>query len=149
MSWRSIQLGNRLCDQDQIIINLFQGRTVKYIGQDFEFSKNLNLDPVSKNIVAIFNRDGWLSDLLNFIESSIKNSTEFYVGINRYIILGNDTNIIFTDGSSDTLIDFISQYVDSLGFFISKSGSFDQDQGKYFNFVQPLTWIYGTNKSNQ
>jgi hypothetical protein len=149
MSWRSIQLGERLCDQDQLIINLFQGRTVNYIGNDDEFSKNLNLDPASKNIIAIFNHAGWLSDLLKFIESSIKDADEFYIGINRYTILGNDIDIMFADGNSSTLIDFILQYTDSLGFSISKSGSFDQDQGRYFNFVQPITWVYGTNKRNR
>lgn len=148
MNLRTIQLANKLCDQDRIIIEMFGDRPVKYIGRDNEFSKNLNTDINSKSVIAVFNQQGWLSDLLGFIELSIKNCEEFYIGINRYQILGNNTIYKFDTGSSESLLKCIEELLTKLGYVITKSGSMDNDQGKYFNFIQPLTWIYGTNKSN-
>jgi hypothetical protein len=149
MSWRTVQLKDDLCDQDRLILNLFNGRPVQYIGTDIEFSKHLNLSKHAQSIVLIFNRTAWLSELIEFIEQTLtsKQGQEFYIGINRYCICGNDTNIEFDTNTSQDLIKFISQRINTLGYTIIDSGSFDQDQGKYFNFIQPLTWIYGTNKN--
>lgn len=91
MTWRTVQLGNKLCDQDHIILNLFKNRPVKYIGNDHDFSKNLNIDTNSKSVIAIFNHPAWLSEFLIFVKKSIRDSEEFYLGINRYQLLGNDT----------------------------------------------------------
>jgi hypothetical protein len=148
MTWRFTQLNGRLCDQDKLIVNLFQNRPVRYIGNDTEFAQHLNLDSKSTSVVAIFNRSGWLSELINFIDQSVSGSTEFYVGINRYSLLGNDTDCQFENGHSNTLIEFIKSNLNNLGYSVTQSGFIDDDKGKYFNFVQPLTWIYGTNKSN-
>ena len=148
MSWRTVQLGNALCSQDQLIIKLFNNRPVRYIGSDTVFAKNLQLDHKSSSVVAVFNSSGWLTDLLQFIEKSIRNSDEFYIGINRYHVIGNNTTHNFTDGSGKTLINFVSQYLNTLGYVVLDSGHMDHDEGKYFNFVQPLTWVYGTIADN-
>jgi hypothetical protein len=121
---------------------------VNYIGKDTEFAQHLNVDPNSKSVVVVVNLPIWMSDLLDFITESIQNSNEFYIGVNRYCILGNDTTHKFDHGSSDVLIELINRTVLHLGFVIDKSGYMDNDQGRYFNFIQPLTWAYGTNKSN-
>jgi hypothetical protein len=147
-SWRYVQLENRLCDQDKVILNLFQDRPVKYVGNDKEFALNLNLDINSTSTIAIFNHSGWFSDLIDFVHASVVGTTEFYVGINRYCLLGNDTQQYFKNGNSDVLIDFIKSELSVLGYIITQSGFMDNDKGRYFNFVQPLTWVYGTNKSN-
>ena len=39
MSWRSVQLGDAICAQDQLILDLFQNQCVKYQGHDVEFAK--------------------------------------------------------------------------------------------------------------
>lgn len=148
MSIRDIQLGNLLCDQDKLILSLFDNIPVKYIGTDKNFSKNLIVDDNSKFVIAIFNNPGYLSDLINFIKENISNCNTFYVGINRYFILGNDTNFIFENGSSEKLIKFLKICLENINFEITKYGHFDNDCGQYFNFIQPLTWIYGKNKSN-
>jgi hypothetical protein len=148
MRWRTVQLGNRLCDQDQLILDLFGNRPVKYLGSDLTFAKNLNIDSNSTTVVAVFNSPGWLTDLLDFIQSSINNSNEFYIGINRYCLIGNNTTHSFINGDGKTLIDFIGNRISKLGYTITKSGHMDNDNGKHFNFVQPLTWIYGTNNCN-
>lgn len=150
MSWRTVQLNDNLCDQDLLILDLFKNKSVRYIGKDTEFSQHLTVSEDAKNVVAIFNQPGWLSDLLAFI-NDIVNTTEledFYVGINRYCLYGNDTDIAFPENStSRDLIDLLTKKFNSYGFVVTKFGVNDQDQGKYFNFVQPITWIYGTNKN--
>lgn len=146
-SWRSIQLGNDNCDQDNIILELYNNVPVKYIGKDLEFASKLVLDESSQHIVAIFNTSGWVSDFVEFI-LTLKNAQSFYLGVNRYRILGNDTTLTFdySKSSGQTIIDLVGKLLPN--FNIVKSGFFDNDLGRYFNFVQPLTWIYATNKSN-
>lgn len=146
-SWRSVQLGNDNCDQDNIILGLYKNVPVKYIGPDLEFASKLVLDENSKHIVAIFNTANWLSTFIEFV-LNLEHATSFYLGVNRYTIQGNDTNLTFdySKPSGQTIIELVGKILPN--FNIVKSGSFDNDQGRYFNFVQPLTWIYATNRSN-
>ena len=146
MSWRYTQLEDKNCDQDNIILDLFKNTTVKYLGSDNEFASRLNLDNNSTNIVAVINHPIWLSDLVDFI-NDLNSAASFYIGINRYHILGNDTSIEFDKNklSGENIINLIKSV--ATAHTIIKSGFFDEDQGRYFNFVQPLTWDYGTNNN--
>lgn len=147
VSWRFVQLKETNCDQDNIILNLYKDVPVKYIGSDSEFSSRLVLDDSSSHVVAIFNSAGWLSEFIDFVQS-LNSADSFYLGINRYIILGNDTNLKFdcSQPAGKCFIDLVGKVLPS--FDIKKSGYFDDDHGRYFNFVQPLTWVYATNRSN-
>ena len=145
MSWRSVQLGTSNCDQDEVILNLYKNVPVNYIGTDTEFAQKLTLDPLSKHAVAVFNKPSWLSDFINFVYD-LKQYETFYLGINRYFILGNDTTLVYdtvnrTD--SENLIFLVKQALPNCN--ILQSGFYDNDKGRYFNFVQPLTWLYGAN----
>jgi hypothetical protein len=146
MTWRLVQLDNALCDQDQVILSIYKDRPVKYIGNDDEFTKHLLIDSNSKDVVAVFNTDSWLSDLVSFVKN-LGAYDSFYLGINRYVIQGNDTNFVFdlSKPNGQQLLELVSIILPQ--FDIIKSGYFDDDQGKYFNFIQPLTWIYAANKS--
>lgn len=147
MSWRSIQLQQQLCDQDQMILDLFQGSTVKYVGDDSEFKLLLNTDYTSSNLVLIINYNVWCSDIIKVCQTHLTGAiNNFYIGINRYRVQGNDTNNQFVTGNGHgrDIINLISTVVEQLGYSVTKSGSYDNDQGRYFNFVQPLTWVYGT-----
>ena len=92
MSWRTIQLGDSNCDQDQIILDLYKDTAVNYIGNDPDFARKLTLDTDSEHAVAVFNQPGLLSDFIDFVQQLAEYKT-FYLGINRYFILGNDTTI--------------------------------------------------------
>ena len=146
MSWRSIQLNQQLCDQDRLILDLFQDSTVKYVGDDNEFKLLLNNDRTSSNLVLIINYNVWCSDIIKLCQIHLTESIDnFYIVINRYRILGNDTTEQFLTGAgySRDIINMISTVVERLGYSITKHGFYDHDQGRHFNFVQPLTWVYG------
>ena len=66
-----------------------------------------------------------------------------YLSVNRYCLLGNDTNLI-VNNIDDLLAQIISQY----GFDIIKKSNTERDLGRYFNFVQPITWAYGNKITN-
>ena len=145
MTWRSTQLDGKLCDQDRIILNLFGHDSVKYVGNDYEFASLLNISNESKQLILIVNHPVWASELYNALSSHLCHPIDkFYVGINRYCVLGNDTNV-----SAGTLLELVEKFVNILNYRVTQSGKFDNDQGQYFNFVQPLTWIYGSNASDQ
>lgn len=151
MSWRSTQLNGQLCDQDKKILDLFGNDPVRYIGNDLEFAKYLNVQPTAPRIVLIFDRAQWLHNIVKqcqqYLTADIK---EFYIGINRYSILGNNTDMILIgqgQAGSD-IIRILEKIVNGCGFTVTDQGHFDNDQGRYFNFVQPLTWIYGHNATN-
>jgi hypothetical protein len=151
MTWRITQLGSSLCDQDQLILNLFRNKKVQYVGADMEFAKNLHQDCNSKNLILIINRPMWVSSLLDICKKYVSDPIDtFYIGINRYVIKGNDTVTEFVNSSQfgNDIITLVSWQLQQQGYIVSKSGSFDQDLGRYFNFVQPLTWIYGNKNSN-
>jgi hypothetical protein len=60
-------------------------------------------------------------------------------------VLGNDTNLQITHSRtpSDALIIFVKQVVTDLNYTVVNSGAYNNDRGRYFNFIQPLTWVYG------
>jgi hypothetical protein len=152
MNGRFIQLGNNLCDQDLKILSLFSNKPVRYVGDDFEFSKTLNISESSANLILVLNQPMWCSDIINccteMLDASVDN---FYIGINRYLVLGNDTNkqLCISNNNSQDLINFLTGVVQSLGFEVIDCGFFNNDLGRNFNFVQPLTWIFGTNATNR
>jgi hypothetical protein len=146
MSWRYTQLGDQMCDQDQLILELFNGVNVNYVGPDFEFRSQLKHDPGSARLILILNRPMWTSEIISACRTHLTNNIElFYIGVNRYQVLGNDTNTFIknTKNTGGDLIEYITNIIKKQGFVVSKTGQFDNDQGRYFNFVQPLTWIYG------
>ena len=145
MSWRSIQLDKSLCDQDQLILDLFAGMPVNYIGHDDEFKQHLDISSTAANLILIFNKRIWVSDIHKTLEKHLTDPIKkFYIGINRYSVIGNDTNIDATH-----LLELIEKFLNKLNYQVEKTGKFDQDCGQYFNFVQQLTWIYGSAKENQ
>lgn len=151
MTWRSLQLRSGDCTQDSIVLNLFQGKTVRYVGTDKEFEKRLQLDPASKNLIAVVNRSIWLSELIEFIKVNLSVPTEsFYFGVNRYLVQGNDTTVEFdpNQASGLSLTKVMQQVAESLGYHVTQSGYFDDDRGRHFNFAQPVTYIYGTQRPN-
>jgi len=144
MSWRSIQLGNNLCDQDQLIINLFQGKPVNYVGNDAEFAQHLNCNPLSNNLILTINCAYWVSDIFKICQEQLTDKIDcVYLSVNRYCLLGNDTNLI-VNNIDDLLAQIIRQY----GFDIIKKSNTERDLGRYFNFVQPITWAYGNKITN-
>lgn len=146
MSLRSIQLDNQLCDQDIIILDLFKNETVRYVGIDYEFVNHLVIDNSSSNLILILNQPMWISEICKQIKNLLISPVDtFYIGINRYKVLGNDTDLKIAQNKmhSQDLIHFIEQIVVDSNYQVIKSGFYDNDRGRYFNFVQPLTWIYG------
>ena len=150
MSWRSVQLGKELCDQDKKILDFFGSAPVHYVG-DPEFGEHLTLDPTSTKLILILNRPVWCSDIIKDCKKHLTlDILEFYISVNRYLILGNDTsNVYKTDQNAGTNItSMLENIVNELGFAVLERGHFDNDQGRYFNFVQPLTWIHGIRATN-
>jgi len=146
MTWRTTQLSGKLCDQDRLLLGLFKTETVKYVGHDNEFKKHLTCDQNSSNLVLILNKPMWVSEIVNDCNTHLSdNIKKFYIGINRYFVLGNDTTICVANAENRSyeLINLITSIVNTQGFTVLKSGQHDQDCGRYFNFVQPLTWVYG------
>jgi hypothetical protein len=151
MSWRTTQLGDQLCNQDQLILDLFQNKTVNYLGNDSEFKTHLTHDPTSANVVLILNYPIWVSEIITACQTHLTNNVDtFYIGINRYCVQGNDTGrfIKGTGNHGRDLINLVSKILKNQGFTVIKSGQFDNDLGRYFNFVQPLTWVYGHKSAN-
>ena len=153
MSWRSTQLNQELCYQDRVILDLFANKDVNYLGRDLEFKKLLNHNSSATNLILIVDNNVWCSDIIKLIGQHLKYPVEtFYIGLNRYCIKGNDTEEKFlsTGKHGDDLVLMISNVVFKLGYSVTKFGCYDNDFGRYFNFVQPLTWVYGskTNTSN-
>jgi len=146
MSWRAVQLGKELCDQDRLILDLFDGADVKYIGLDEEFKTVLPLNEFSTNLILIINHRVWYSNIIKLVSEHLTQYTDkFYIGINRYCIKGNDTTEKFTTSNhhGQDIVSALSSLVGRSGFAVTKSGHYDKDRGRHFNFVQPLTWIYG------
>ena len=146
MSWRQAQLGQSLCDQDRLILQLFDRTPVKYIGHDQEFAAHLAQHAQAENLILIINQPVWCSELIALCKTQLIDCIEtFYIGINRYYIKGNDTNINFkiSEHKGKDIIDFVSKQLQVHGYVTTKSGSFDHDRGRLYNFVQPLTWLYG------
>lgn len=152
MSWRLTQLNGRLCEQDNIILDLFKDQAVKCVGADPEFAQHLTVNNNSSNLILILNRPLWISDLYNELQQYLQLPiTNFYIGINRYKILGNDTDCVFQNSNKfgTDLLRVVDKFVTRLNYTVIKQGTHDNDQGRYFNFVQPLTWVYGSHATNQ
>jgi hypothetical protein len=146
MSWRTVQLGQDLCDQDRLILDLFKDTNVRYIGPDSEFKAVLPHNELSTNLVLIINHQVWCSDIVKLVCRHLTQTTDkFYIGINRYYIKGNDTTEKFTisNHNSEDIVSMLTGLISKAGFAVTKSGHYDKDLGRHFNFVQPLTWIYG------
>ena len=144
MSWRSVQLGNNLCDQDQVIVNLFQEKPVNYVGKDDEFSQHLNCSSLANNLIVTINQACWVSDILKICQEQLTDNIEcVYLSVNRYCLLGNDTWLIVTD-LEELLVWIIKQHK----FDVVGKSKIERDLGRYFNFVQPITWIYGRKITN-
>lgn len=148
MNWRKTQLGYDLCDQDRVILNLIGQRPVRIHGQDAGFAQFCTVDPGSSFCLVFFNQPVWLSQIRDLLRRDLTSEiTHCYIGINRYRILGNDIvqDILPKNPSSShgqNLIAVISLWLEDLNLQVKQTGAMDQDRGKYFNFVQPLTWIY-------
>lgn len=151
MSWRSVQLGIELCDQDRKIIELFGQQPVQYVGSDLEFAAHLNCVDSANNLVLVINYNRWLSEIVDTCRKNLTDPIDnFYIGINRYCVKGNDTNTDFnsTGNAGADLINIVKSIADQAGYVCLQSGHHDKDLGRYFNFIQPLTWVYGTKKTN-
>jgi hypothetical protein len=145
MSWRSIQLGQDLCDQDRLILEMFGSSPVDYQGDDEEFARLLNRDPEAQNLILILNRRAWVSEIIQQIDQclDLKSYHRIYMSINRYCVFGNDTTLEFPktkDG--DMALWLLTRMLESRGYLVMQKNAFDEDRGLYFNFVQPVTWIY-------
>jgi hypothetical protein len=146
MSWRSIQLGSQLCDQDRIILELFKNKSVRYVGSDREFARHLSIEQSSENLIVIINQPVWISEIHAQLLDVLTNNTKtFYIGINRYTILGNDTDLQIDNqlANGDNIVALIKKIVTNLNCTVTDTGTYNYDCGRYFNFVQPLTWVYG------
>jgi hypothetical protein len=152
MSWRSVQLKQKSCVQDQVIQDLFKNKEVKYVGLDFEFAKKLKVSETAQNLVLILNSNCWLSTLIDQTTAEISQQSfdSIYISINRYRLIGNDTDLVFDNNipSGKHLVDLLTKISLAQGYTVTKFGFFDNDLGRYMNFVQPVTWIYGTPTNN-
>jgi hypothetical protein len=134
-----------------LILQLFEDNPVKYIGQDLEFAKYLNQNNQAENLVLIINQPLWCSELIAMCKTQLTSSIKtFYIGINRYLVKGNDTTINYkiSDHKGTDIIDLVNDQLQACGYLTAKSGHHDHDLGRYFNFVQPLTWLYGHKTTN-
>lgn len=146
MSWRTIQLGQDLCAQDRLIVDLFSGTDVKYVGTDSEFARVLQCNQQSTNLILTINHEVWCSDLIRLVGQHLVTPIDrFYIGVNRYYIKGNDTTEKFaiSNQPGQDIVNMLSNLASKASYAVTKSGFYDCDLGRYFNFVQPLTWIYG------
>lgn len=153
MSWRTIQLGDTTCDQDRKLLDFINQRPVRIHGNHAGFDQFCSVDPHSDFCVIFLNTPAWLSeirdDLCQYLAAPTKH---LYVGINRYQIIGNDVGpcpINHGSNHSQQILTWIDHLLTTLGFETLQQGHIDRDLGRFFNFVQPLTWIYAERATNQ
>jgi hypothetical protein len=146
MNWRTVQLGTDTCDQDREILNLVGQRSVRIYGEHLGFDQFCRTDQHSNFCLIFFNRPLWLSEIQQRCIDSVTIPTKYlYVGLNRYQIKGNDIKYSLNyPGLScgQAVLRWLENCVIDLGFTVVKKNCYENDQGRYFNFVQPLTWIY-------
>lgn len=152
MTWRDVQLGSDLCDQDRLILDLIQRRSVRIHGHSMGFDKFCDIDSQSDFGLIFFNQPLWLSEIKQqLLDFSAKNIKYLYVGINRYQVKGNDTSHS-PENQNDTpgveLLCWLEHCLTEIGFSVKKKGFFDEDKGRFYNFVQPLTWLYAEYATN-
>jgi len=151
MSWRAAQLGTDLCDQDLLVQQLIGSYKVRLHGEDCGFYQFCEVDPTSDFCLIFLNSPMWLSEIKQKCANFLAYPTNrVYIGINRYQIKGNDTS--YWPSTVDVayglqILDWLSYCLKDLGFTPQQQGHFDRDQGRYFNFVQPLTWIYAEHET--
>ena len=84
MNWRSVQLGDDSCDQDNIIKELIDNRPVLIHGRDHGFSRMVKIDDKSETCLIFFNEPLWLSTIRDrcslYLSQDIKHC---YISINR------------------------------------------------------------------
>lgn len=153
MSWRDIQLQGTFCDQDNKILELIASRTVRIHGDCQGFDSYCRINDQSEFCLIFFNQPIWCSEIQDKCGEYLSDTVQqCYIGINRYQILGNDLkdNLALTSlaPSGNAILDFLVSCTTPLGFVEKDRGTFDLDQGRYFNFVQPLTWIYLEHETN-
>jgi hypothetical protein len=153
MSWRAVQLGSTTCDQDRKLLQLINNRSVRIYGDHQGFDQFCSLDPHSDFCVIFLNTPAWLSEIRDSLYKYLELPTNcVYVGVNRYQIKGNDIGnfpINHSDNHSQQILTWTQQTLHKLGFQTLQQGYMDKDLGRYFNFVQPLTWIYAERATNQ
>lgn len=152
MNWRATQLGTETCDQDRVLLRLIGNNTVRLHGNHQGFDQFCNLDPDSDFAVIFLNRPAWLSEMREELCAYLKKPTSYvYVGINRYQIKGNDIgnlNINLLDNNSEQILAWVNKFLTDLGFSYKHKGHMEKDRGRFFNAVQPLTWIYAEQSAN-
>jgi hypothetical protein len=146
MNWRQVQLENDLCDQDQKILEIVNGRKVRLHGNHQGFDQFVDIDHQSDFAIILFTNPIWLSQIKQQLDEWVNEQINFvYIGVNRYCLLGNDTFVKYYDGKikrGQQIINALDGFLTTKNFIMKNHGMFDDDQGRYFNFVQPLTWIY-------
>lgn len=146
MNWRYTQLGSDTCDQDRVILDFIDDRSVRIYGDHCGFDQFCQLDEHSNFCLIFFNRPLWLSEIKQRCSDYLSQPTKYvYIGLNRYQIKGNDTQYQLDNSalSYGTQVQrWLNDCITNLGFTVIKQDCFEHDQGRYFNFVQPLTWIY-------
>ena len=144
--WREAQLGTTLCDQDILIKQLIGNSKVRLHGEDVGFEQFCQIDPESELCVIFLQKKRWLSEIKKECADFLSQPTSrVYIGINRYTIKGNDTFYCLADSdltNGQQILNWMSYHLKSLGFKTIQQGCFELDRGRYFNFVQPLTWTY-------
>lgn len=152
MNWRTVQLGSATCDQDRKLLQLIDRRSVRIHGNHQGFDQFCNVNPQSDFCLIFFNTPAWLSEIRDRLHKYLEPPTTcVYIGINRYQIKGNDIGpctVNSTDNHSQQILSWTQQILSTLGFKCLQQGYMEQDVGRYFNFVQPLTWIYAEHATN-
>lgn len=153
MNWRDIQLQGELCDQDYKILELTRSHAVRIHGDSKGFDRYCQLNNQSAFCLIFFNEPIWLSEIKDKCREYLTDTVQqCYIGINRYQILGNDLKDYQAQTSPDSLgnamLDFVVSCTTPLSFIEKGRGTFDLDHGRYFNFVQPLTWTYIEHATN-
>jgi hypothetical protein len=137
---------DELCDQDQTILRLVNGHPVRLNGNHRGFDQFITQDQDSNFALVLLTDPAWISEIFQQLDDWIDDKIDFvYIGINRYCILGNDTITEYHDngiGRGQQLVNVLRDFLLGKGLVMKTSGTFDDDLGRYFNFVQPLTWIY-------
>lgn len=151
MNWRTTQLGDQLCDQDQVILDLVAGRPVRVHGNHNGFDRWIQIDDHSDFCLIFINQPFWLSQVRDFCVQHMRPGTrQVYIGINRYQIKGNDTDYQAPPHLSpgQALLRWLGMLLEHQGFIIRSQNCLERDRGRYFNAVQPLTWIYAEHETD-
>ena len=154
-SWRDLQKnafidGDKLeFAQDQLLIDLvnsakpstiFAQGDVEYFRKFFNFDSNDVLHDMS---ITIINSDASLRTIANRIERAVTNTRPggiLYFAINKYFIIHDGSVNVKTlpEGYDESIISWVSSLV---GGEMLAFGFNANDDGRYFNFVHPTTYM--------